>query len=75
MRHGDEVLAQLGPGDFFGEQALSGDAQRNASVVATEPMTAIVMTRQAFRQIRREHPAVCERVEAAVRDRGREIAG
>ncbi|HEX8741779.1 MAG TPA: cyclic nucleotide-binding domain-containing protein [Thermoleophilaceae bacterium] len=74
VRHGDELLAQLGPGEFFGEQALSGDAQRNATVIATSPLTAVVMTRSAFRQMRREHPAVCERIEAAVRERGREIA-
>ena len=74
VRHGDELIARLGPGDFFGEQALSGDARRDATVVATSPMTAIVMTRSAFRQMRREHPAVCDRIESAVRDRGREIA-
>jgi CRP-like cAMP-binding protein len=74
VRHGEELIAELGPGDFFGEQALSGDAQRNASVVAASPMVAVVMTRQAFRQMRHEHPTVCDRIEAAVRDRGREIA-
>jgi CRP/FNR family transcriptional regulator, cyclic AMP receptor protein len=74
VRHGDELIAQLGPGDFFGEQALSGDAQRNATVIATSPMTAVVMTRSAFRQMRRDHPAVCDRIEAAVRERGRDIA-
>lgn len=73
VRHGDELLATLGPGDFFGEQALSGDARRNASVVATSQMIAVVMTRSAFRQMRRDHPAVCERIEAAVAERGREI--
>ena len=74
VRHGDELVAELGTGDFFGEQALAGDARRGASVVATSPMTAIVMTRSAFRQMRRDFPAVCDRIEAAVRERGREIA-
>jgi CRP-like cAMP-binding protein len=74
VRHEDELLAQLGPGEFFGEQALSGDAKRSATVIATAPMVAVVMTRQAFRQMRRDHPAVCEQIEAAVRERGREIA-
>lgn len=73
VRHGDEVLAELGAGDFFGEQGLSGDARRNASVVATTPMTAVVMTRSAFHQMRRDHPAVCDRIEEAVRERGRQI--
>src|SRR3712207_3008249 len=63
VRHGGDVLAELGPGDFFGEQALSGDAKRNASVVATSSMTAVVMTRSAFHQMRRDHPEVCDRIE------------
>ena len=74
VRHGDDLLASLGPGDFFGEQALSGDARRSATVVATSPMTAVVMTRSAFRQMRRDHPVVCDRIEAAVSERGRQIA-
>ena len=73
VRHGDEAIAELGPGDFFGEMALTGDARRNASVVAVSPLTAIVMTRQAFRQMRHDIPTVCERIQAAVEDRGREL--
>ena len=74
VRHGDDVIGTLGAGDFFGEQALSGDARRNATVIASAPVTAVVMTRSAFRQMRREHATVCERIEAAVRDCGRELA-
>ena len=74
VRHGDEKLAELGPGDFFGELALSGDRRRNASVVAATPLTAIVMTRSAFRQMRRDIPEVCDRIEATVDERGRELA-
>jgi CRP/FNR family transcriptional regulator, cyclic AMP receptor protein len=73
VRRGDETIAVLEPGDFFGEMALSGDARRNASVVATSPLTAIVMTRQAFRQMRNDIPTVCDRISAAVRDRGAEL--
>jgi CRP-like cAMP-binding protein len=74
VRHEDETLAELGPGDFFGELALEGDARRTASVVATSKVTAIVMTRQAFRQLRTDFPVVCERIEATVKDRGAELA-
>jgi CRP-like cAMP-binding protein len=69
VRHGDETLAELGPGDFFGEAALSGQARRNASVVATSPLTAVVMTASAFRQMRREIPSVCDQIERAVAER------
>ena len=34
VRRGDQLLAELGPGDFFGEMGLVGDTRRNASVVA-----------------------------------------
>ncbi len=74
VRHDGETLAELGPGDFFGELALSGNDRRNASVVAVTPLTAIVMTRSAYRQMRRDIPAVCERIETVVQDRGRELA-
>ena len=69
VRHGEDTLAELGPGDFFGEAALSGQARRNASVVATSPLVAVVMTASAFRQMRRTHPAVCDRIQRAVAER------
>jgi CRP-like cAMP-binding protein len=69
VRHGDATIAELGPGDFFGEAALSGQARRNASVVATSPLTAVVMTASAFRQMRRELPTVCDQIERAVAER------
>ena len=72
VRRDEETIAELETGDFFGEAALSGEERRNASVVATAPVTAIVMTRQAFRQMRNDIPTVCDRIEAAVRDRGTE---
>jgi len=74
VTHDGEHLADLGPGDFFGEMALVGRARRNASVVATSPIKVVVMTGQAFRQMKRELPAVCERISQEVEDRGRSIA-
>jgi CRP/FNR family transcriptional regulator, cyclic AMP receptor protein len=70
--HGERV-AELGPGDFFGEMGLLEHQQRGASVVATSPMTVIVMTGGAFRQMAREMPAVGERIGAAVKDRCRAL--
>ncbi|CAN5305837.1 hypothetical protein BH23CHL1_BH23CHL1_24260 [soil metagenome] len=42
------VIAELGPGDFFGEMALLSDAPRNASVVVTDRCVALTLTRGAF---------------------------
>src|SRR3954454_21015864 len=44
VARGSEYVANLGPGAFFGEMALLGDTTRNADVVASTPMTAMVMT-------------------------------
>lgn len=74
VTHDGEHLADLGPGDFFGEMALVDRARRNASVVATSPIKVVVMTGQAFRQMKRELPAVCERITQEVKERGRSIA-
>ena len=72
--HGERV-AELGPGDFFGEMGLLEHQQRGASVVATSPVTVIVMTGSAFRQMAREMPAVGERIDAAVKERCRALVG
>jgi CRP-like cAMP-binding protein len=73
VRQGDECLAELGPGDFFGEMGVMGRAQRNASVVATSPITAIVMTGWEFRSVARELPQVADRIRAAIEERGRSL--
>jgi CRP-like cAMP-binding protein len=73
VRRGDQLLAELGPGDFFGEMGLVGDARRNASVVATTPVTVVVMTAQAFRQTARELPEVADRIRAAIDERCRHL--
>jgi CRP-like cAMP-binding protein len=73
VRRGDQLLAELGPGDFFGEMALVGDTRRNATVVATSPLTVVVMTGQAFRQTARELPEVGAKIRAAIEERGRHL--
>ena len=71
----EEHVADLGPGDFFGEMALLGDTTRNADVVASTPMTAMVMTDRAFRSLARKMPEVAEEIRDACRRRTEELAG
>jgi CRP-like cAMP-binding protein len=70
----DEHIADLGPGDFFGEMALLGDTVRNADVITRSPMTAMVMTDSAFRSLARQMPEVAEEICAACRRRTEELA-
>lgn len=48
-----EVIATLGPGSFFGEQALINQQPRSASVRARGPVDVVVMGRNVFSTISR----------------------
>lgn len=63
------ILADLGPGDFFGEIALLEHEVRTASVVATTPLRAIVMSPPMFANMTKTMPAVADRIHAAIRER------
>jgi CRP-like cAMP-binding protein len=64
-----ERIAELGPGEFFGEIGLLETERRTASVVATTPMELIVMFQREFRQMEQEMPAVADRIRTAIRAR------
>jgi aromatic-L-amino-acid/L-tryptophan decarboxylase len=71
---GAERVNRLGPGDFFGElAALEWGAgfgyPRLATVVATAPVQAIVLSSDAFNALLREAPEVARIVWQAVRER------
>jgi CRP/FNR family cyclic AMP-dependent transcriptional regulator len=68
VQHGDRI-AELGPGEFFGEIGLLETQRRTASVVATSPMRLIVMFQREFKQMDQEMPAIADRVRAAIRAR------
>jgi CRP-like cAMP-binding protein len=70
----EEHIADLGPGDFFGEMALLGDTVRNADVITRSPMTAMVMTDSAFRSLARRMPDVADEIRSACRRRTEELA-
>jgi CRP-like cAMP-binding protein len=70
---GDEHLADLGPGDFFGEMAILGDTVRNADVVASTALTAMVMTDSQFRHLARRMPEVADQIREKCRQRTKEL--
>jgi len=51
-------VAELGPGDYFGELSLFDPAPRNATVTATETVTCVVLSPDAFGQALDRIPAV-----------------
>ncbi|MGH2691134.1 MAG: cyclic nucleotide-binding domain-containing protein [Actinomycetota bacterium] len=69
VKRGDEVIAQLGPGDFFGEIALLEEDRRTASVIAAEPLRTIVMTRQQFISMEEAMPSVAAQIKQAIEER------
>jgi cAMP-dependent protein kinase regulator len=69
VRHDASVVSTLRRHDFFGEVALLGDGQRQASVVATEPGTLWCLYGTTFRVLEAEHPEIAEAVASAAASR------
>ena len=67
-RHGEHV-ADLGPGDFFGEVGLLEKTLRNATVTAKSPVRIITLTGWDLKRIERSVPEAIERVRAAIEER------
>jgi CRP/FNR family transcriptional regulator, cyclic AMP receptor protein len=60
--HRDITLANLGPGDTFGELSLLDSAPRSATAKATAPTRCLVLKRQDFLEIVEAEPAVARAV-------------
>jgi len=75
VRHDDQVVAQLGPGDFFGETAILENKRRSATVTATSPMTLAVMFGADFAKLVKDYPDIAARVHAAMQERASDTAG
>ncbi len=56
VRRGGRKVTIKGGSEFFGEIALISAAPRNATVTATSPVRALVVTERAFAGLLRESP-------------------
>jgi len=72
LRDGEHV-ADLHAGDFLGEMGVIGKAARNATVVATSPITAIVLTDYELRAIARDMPELGQKLEEAIQQRTQDL--
>ncbi len=63
------TLADLGPGDFFGEMAILGGGRRMATVTTTSPAKLLFMFGTEFRRLQAAQPDVAARIEETVRRR------
>ena len=64
-----EKIADLGPGDIFGEAGMLDDSMRSATVTATSRLKLISMGHFEVKRLKKDAPAVYERIEKLVEER------
>jgi CRP/FNR family cyclic AMP-dependent transcriptional regulator len=64
-----ETVAELGPGDFFGEGGVLGKGLRAASVTTTQSTRLVTLNHWDIQRLRKEIPEVLERMEHAIEQR------
>jgi len=57
----EAVVAMLGPGDFFGEGAMTGQSIRIGTATATMPTTVLIIEKGVMLGLLREQPTFSER--------------
>ena len=62
VEHAGETVADLGPGDVFGEAGLLGKEMRNATVTATSDMRLIRLNSFDINRLRSAHPEIVQRL-------------
>jgi CRP/FNR family transcriptional regulator, cyclic AMP receptor protein len=67
-RNGDEI-AEVGPGDFFGEMGVLEGTQRNATVISKTPMTLFTLSHWDVRRLKREAPEAIEELRRVIEER------
>lgn len=65
-----EKVADLGPGDFFGEAGLLEKTPRNASVVAKTRVKVIMIERWEIPRMKKKSPQIVEELRKTLEERG-----
>jgi CRP-like cAMP-binding protein len=69
VTRGGEHVADLGPGDFFGEMGLLEKTLRNATVTAKTPVRLITLTGWDLKRVERTAPHAMERIRSVLEER------
>lgn len=64
-----ETVAELGPGDFFGEIGLLEKSLRTATVTATQPTRLITLTGWDMARVEKAMPEAIERLHRVIEER------
>ena len=59
---GDDEVASLGPGDYFGEMSLVDGGPRSATVVAETPVRTLSLTSWTFLPLLDENPSIARKL-------------
>jgi CRP/FNR family transcriptional regulator, cyclic AMP receptor protein len=62
-------LAELGPGDWFGEIALLTNTPRTATVTSTSALRVLVITDRSFRNVVERMPTIALKVLSTISER------
>jgi CRP/FNR family transcriptional regulator, cyclic AMP receptor protein len=66
VKRGNRRINQMAAGDFFGEISLITQRPRTATVVATSPVRALVITDRSFRRLLERQPEIQGKVMSAL---------
>jgi len=69
VRRGDQVLAVLGPGDFFGEMGVIDSERRNATVIAKTGLRLITLDRWDMKRLEKMIPSAAAKIRETVEKR------
>jgi CRP/FNR family cyclic AMP-dependent transcriptional regulator len=69
VTRGGEHVADLGPGDFFGEMGLLEKTLRNATVTAKTPVRLVTLTGWDLKRVERTAPHAMERIRSVLEER------
>jgi CRP-like cAMP-binding protein len=69
VTRGGEHVADLGPGDFFGEMGLLEKTLRNATVTAKTHVRLVTLTGWDLKRVERTAPHAMERIRSVLEER------